>query len=116
MHPRLEIPAGVALALVEAVEKSVRAGAQVAKDSARPSSRGQTLRPGTDTPLWNALAAAVRTEMKAYGDQARLGRLLGLSRQRVHEFLHGTGGMPDAERTLLLLAWLHARATGTNPA
>ncbi len=38
-----------------------------------------------------------------------LGRLLGLPRQRVHEFIVGRGRMPDAERTLLLMEWLAVR-------
>jgi len=115
MHPRLEIPGTIALALVEAATQAARATAHAVTAPA-PGRRGQTLQPGPNTPLWNALAAAVRAECKHYGDQAKLARLLGLSRQRVHELLQGRRGMPDAERTLLLLSWLHARATGGNPA
>ena len=115
MHPRLEITGAIASALIEAAAKSAGAAAQAAPGPTR-SRRGQTLQAGAATPLWNALAAAVRAESKRYGDQARLGRLLGLSRQRVHALLHGRHAMPDAERTLLLMAWLHARTSGVDPA
>jgi hypothetical protein len=71
----------------------------------RPSV-GATLRPGPATPLWNALVREVRMELRRRGDKVRLGRLLGLPRQRVHDFLVGRGRMPDAERTLLLMEWL----------
>lgn len=67
---------------------------------------GATLRPGPATPLWNALVKEVRKELRRRGDKVRLGRLLGLPRQRVHDFLVGRGRMPDAERTLLLMEWL----------
>ncbi len=62
--------------------------------------------------MWNELAKAVRAQLTRYGDKARLGRLLGLPRQRVHELLLYRRHMPDAERTLLLLAWLSARHQG----
>ena len=77
---------------------------------------GATLRPGTSTPLWNALIAAVRPWLRRRGDKAQLARLLGVPRQRVHDFLVGRGRMPDAERTLLLLEWLAARQRGVKPA
>ena len=64
------------------------------------------MRPGAETPLWNALVKEVRAELRRRGDKVRLGRLLGLPRQRVHDFLVGHGRMPDAERTLLLMEWL----------
>jgi hypothetical protein len=62
--------------------------------------------------MWNALAAAVRARLTRYGEQAKLARLLGLPRQRVHELLNSRSHQPDAERTLLLLVWLQARAEG----
>jgi hypothetical protein len=70
--------------------------------------RGATLRPGRDTPLWNELRAQVAPHLVKYGDQAKLARLLGLPRQRVNSFVKGGSQMPDAERTLQLLAWLIA--------
>ena len=69
---------------------------------------GVTLRPGKETPLWNELRAQMRPHLKVYGQQVNLGRLLGLPRQRINSFVTGGGQMPDAERTLQLLAWLMA--------
>ena len=69
---------------------------------------GATLRPGKQTPLWNELRAQLRPHLWKYGQQANLARLLGLPRQRVNAFVTGGNQMPDAERTLQLLAWLMA--------
>ncbi len=69
---------------------------------------GRTLRPGENTPLWNELRRQLRPHLRRYGTQANLGRLLGLPRQRINGFVTGCGEMPDAERTLQLLAWLMA--------
>jgi hypothetical protein len=109
----LDISATLSLALMEAAIKSARLAAQ---SVARPhhKSAGMTLKPGAGTPLWNELAAAVRAQLTRYGEQARLGRVLGLPRQRVHELLKSRKHLPDAERTLLLLAWLHARSRGSD--
>lgn len=76
---------------------------------------GATLRPGKETPLWNALRAGLRPHLRQYGTQARLGRLLGLPRQQVNAFVTGGGRMPDAERTLQLVAWLLAVRQGRPP-
>ncbi len=98
----------------------------VARESARRINRslgeraaaraGVTLRPGSATPLWNALIASVRPWLNRRGEKVQLARLLGVPRQRVHDFLVGRGRMPDAERTLLLLEWLAARQRGVKPA
>jgi hypothetical protein len=71
--------------------------------------RWQALRPGADTPLWNALARAVEPHLARRGAKSRLARLLGLSRQRLHLLLVAKTAYPDAERALLLLVWLQAR-------
>jgi hypothetical protein len=76
---------------------------------------GGTLRPGKETPLWNELRTQLRPHLKKYGNQANLGRLLGLPRQRVNAFVTGGGQMPDAERTLQLIAWLIAVRQGRRP-
>ena len=81
----------------------------------RPAGAGFTLRPGKATPLWNELRAQLRPHLRKYGEQANLGRLLGLPRQRVNAFLTGGHQMPDAERTLQLLVWLAAVRDGTRP-
>ncbi len=101
----------LSVALMEAAVHSIRLAAQAAP-TRRRTSIGQTLKPGPHSPLWNQLAAAVRAELTRYGEKARLARVLGLPRQRVHELLKSRRHLPDAERTLLLLAWLHARHRG----
>ena len=78
----------------------------------RRSRQGATLRPGKDTPLWNAMVAEVRPHLRRYGTQVTLGRLLGLDRQTVHAYFIARTRMPDAERTLQLLTWLIAVRKG----
>lgn len=81
----------------------------------RSPKRGGTLRPGRQTPLWNALALAVRPHLAKYGEKAKLARLLGVAPQRVHDYFIARRAMPDAERVLLLLAWLAEREAGASP-
>lgn len=81
---------------------------RIARQTRSPCPGGRTLRPGDHTPLWNELRRQLKPHLKKYGAQARLGRLLGLPRQRVNAFVTGGGEMPDAERALQLLAWLMA--------
>ncbi|MBW7894599.1 MAG: hypothetical protein H3C27_05745 [Opitutaceae bacterium] len=76
----------------------------------------RTLRPGKDTPMWNALRAELRPHLRKRGAQANLARLLGLPRQRINAFVTRGSQMPDAERTLQLLAWLMAVQKGPGPA
>jgi len=81
----------------------------------RRSLRGGTLRPGKETPLWNVLRVQIRQYLTKRGDQAQLGRLLGLPRQRIQAFATAGSQMPDAERTLQLLAWLSLVRQGWYP-
>lgn len=108
---QMEIAADLALLLMEAAIESARRHAAKAPRANRPR-RGETLRPGSATPLWNALAQALEAQLSRRGEKARLARVLGLPRQRVHEIIRARHHLPDAERTLLLLAWLHARNNG----
>ncbi|MFA5263629.1 MAG: hypothetical protein WC378_07360 [Opitutaceae bacterium] len=88
------------------------AAVQLAAEHEKPAEsgrRGATLRPGTRTPLWNILREHMKPHLKEHGAQARLGRLLGLHRQAVNAYFTRGSRMPDAERTLLLLAWLMAK-------
>ena len=101
--------------LNEGLVELAQASARVARKWSRRRSqvrRWQTLRPGTDTPLWNALADAVEAELKRRGAKSRLARVLGLSRQRLHKLIVAKSAYPDAERTLLLQVWLQARLLG----
>src|SRR5688572_1609625 len=115
MEPRLprqlEVGLDLAIALMEAAVKSAQLAAKNYERRGRPK-QGETLKPGVETPLWNELSRAVEAQLTRYGEKARLGRVLGLPRQRVHELLRARRHLPDAERTLLLLAWLHARNSG----
>lgn len=113
-NPRLIHPAldGVVLALellkdgASALSEAVR---QRKASRVKQPRRGQTLRAGSDTPLWNALVVAINAQCTKRGDKSKLARLIGLPRQRMHDFLHGNGPLPDAERTLMLFQWLVAR-------
>ena len=112
LHPRLKNAFALAGFFSDVAVHSARFAAGTLQRRRRRG-RGQTLRPGVDTPLWNELASALCAQLgRRYGDKARLGRLLGLPRQRVHELLKARRHLPDAERTLLLLVWLHARQRG----
>ena len=101
---QLELPADLTLLILEAAFRVGR----------RPK-LGGTLRPGKETPLWNALRAQIRPHLTKRGDQAKLGRLLGLPRQRVQAFATAGSQMPDVERTLQLLAWLSLVRQGRTP-
>ena len=110
-HPRLEIALQLGGALVFAVEATARA---LKKARARAKGvRGVALHPGVDTPLWNELSLVLRNQTWSYGEKAKLGRILGVPRQRVDDFIAGRR-LPDGERTLLLLHWLAARQKGVH--
>ena len=101
--------------LSEGLVDAAREAALVARKAYKKRTRqsyGATLRPGLETPLWNELAAETRRLLRRYGEKANLARFLGLPRQRIHQFLMEKSAGPDAERTLLLLAWVHARRSG----
>lgn len=115
MEPRfpgqLDISLDLAVMLMGAAVESARRTAKSVYRAHRPRS-GETLKPGVDTPMWNELCRAIDSRLTKRGEQARLARVLGLPRQRVHEMVRVRHHLPDAERALLLLAWLHARNCG----
>jgi hypothetical protein len=111
IHPRLALLEGLAEGLVYAAQETVKAARKSYKEHTRVS-RGATIRPGPDTPLWNELAIEARGQIRHYGEKANLARFLGIPRQRLHQYLMEKSAGPDAERTLLLLAWVHARRSG----
>jgi hypothetical protein len=114
-NPQLEFVLELVADLTEAAAETIRLTRCAAAEARRPR-RGATLRPGVRTPLWNILATAVRKQFTRRGDKVRLGRILGLPRQRINDLFRGRKHLPDAERTLLLLVWLHARFKGEDPA
>ncbi len=113
MSPLARLPLGLQLPdallgpLLDAAAEIVADRRKAFRLARRPHI-GAALRPGRETPLWNALAAEVRPHLKRYGAQVNLGRLLGLPRQQVNAFFTRRTRMPDAERTLQLIAWLIA--------
>ena len=105
--------------LADGLIAAAHAAAAATRKLRRPtgnSPRGAVLRPGAATPLWNELAAAVTKSLRRHGEKARLARLLGVSRQRLHVLLVSKTACPDAERALQLLAWLRSRQQGLDPA
>ena len=111
---QLELPAAIAEAILDAAAAIVANQQRAFRLSRRPR-RGATLRPGAETPLWNALVAEIRPHLKQHGTQANLARLLGVPRQQIHAYFGPRSRMPDAERTLQLIAWLVAMRKATPP-
>ena len=107
---------GLILAILSAAEESVRAAiVEQKKRSNRPRKPYVSLRPGpTTTPVWNQLVRSAAPFFRRRGDKVKLARLLGISRQRLHQLLVARTACADAERTLLLLAWVTARRAGRN--
>ncbi len=105
------LPAELAIMLFEAALSAASRAAD-ARRRRRTPKRGLTLQPGPDTPLWNELVRQLRPHLRKRGSKVQLGRILGVPRQRVNFCLKAGQGCLDAERTLLLLAWLCARNKG----
>lgn len=76
---------------------------------------GETRRPGPETPLWNGLVKRVRPRLAKWGSQANLARVLGIPRQRVHDYFVSRTRMPDAEGVLHVMLWLAAEETDLTP-
>ena len=110
LHPRLRPYAEFLELLAEIAAESARRSA--GKWRRRPPKRGQALPPGPDTPLWNELVRQAAPLLRKRGSKVHLARILGISKQRLHICLKSRTGALDAERTLLLLAWLTARSQG----
>jgi hypothetical protein len=110
MHPRLKTMLDVSGALYD----TAAAGAIfAARELRRPRDSSYSARhAGEESPLWNALATALRAELRPRGAKARLARLLGIPRQRLNDFLIARRRLPDAEIALQLAAWLaHQRSS-----
>ena len=107
VNPRLRAALQLSNLLAMQAEELARAAARLTLRA--PPTRNSTLRPGPDTPLWNALVAAVRPHLRRRGEKINLGRELGLPPQRIHEYFVARTAAPDAERTLALMIWLARR-------
>lgn len=110
----MELPIALGEMILLAAE-SMAAHSKKAFRIARRRGRGRSLRPGKDTPLWNELRSQLRPFLRKYGDQVTLGRVLDLPRQRINAYVTAGTQMPDAERTLQLLAWLIAAQQRRRP-
>ena len=111
----MDLPANAQLrAAFQATEGLIRLAQRLSREAARRVVRSRpprntTLRPGPDTPMWNALVATIRPHLRRRGEKTNLGRELGVPPQRIHEYFVARTATPDAERTLLLLHWLTSR-------
>ena len=112
---QLELPAALGELILQAATAMASQSRKAFRGSPRRVRSNLTLRPGRETPLWSELRTQLQPHLVRYGDQAKLARVLGLPRQRVNAFVTGGGQMPDAERTLQLLAWLIAVRQGRPP-
>ena len=101
--------------LIAAAEATAKAARRKYREAKRRRGN-EALRPGPDTPLWNELARACAQSLTRYGEKAKLARLIGVSRQRLHVLLVSRTACADAERTLQLLTWLNAHRQGRDPA
>ena len=98
-----------------AVAQGLTRAANRARTGLTRRRRGSTLRPGPQTPMWNALVLAVCPLLRPYGKKSKLARILRVPPQRVHDYFVARRAAPDAERTLLLLNWLAQRRQGLHP-
>jgi hypothetical protein len=107
VHPRLKPAAAMADGLVLLAQQLTRVAAR--RWPRDPKRRNTTLRPGPDTPMWNALVLSVRPYLRRRGEKTNLGRELGVPPQRIHEYFVARKSTPDAERVLRILRWLANR-------
>ncbi len=114
VHPTMEPLVATFWDIIEVAAEAARNHRRAkAKRAPRPKApQGLTRRPGEDSPLWNELRRRLIIHTRDYGAKAILARHLGLPRQRVGDFLASGSSMPDAERTLWLLAWVEAKEAG----
>lgn len=112
IHPRLRIY----LELAELMAEAADAGARQAGRLLKPRRAGNyaTVRPGPDTPMWNACVDILRRELKPHGSKVRLARYLGIPKQRVTDYLKNGSRMPDAETLLRILNWLAHKQSGSD--
>lgn len=110
--PLAQPPTSIVAALFDTANESLRPATRPHRRLQSNRTRGHTMKPGADTPLWNELVKQLQPHLRKRGEKARLARLLGLPRQRVHQLLRARTACADAERTLLLLCWLAAKAEG----
>lgn len=107
-HPQFRQMGNLLLALYDLAAITARATAKQLRHSTSRR-RNLTLKPGSSTPLWNELVKQALPHLAKRGRKAQLARYLGVPRQRLQTCLKARAACLDAERTLLLLAWVTAR-------
>ncbi|MBA3849311.1 MAG: hypothetical protein C0502_04870 [Opitutus sp.] len=103
--------------LVDASVLAVQSGVRKLRPAPVRKSRGATLRPGAETPLWLALSDKARPLLRRRGARTLLARELGVHCSRITEYFLKQNAMPDAERTIQLMIWLarEQRMRGERP-
>ena len=109
--PSLEFTGGIIWLLAEAAEEAARRAMRQIRHRFR-ARQGSTLRPGSDTPLWNELVKQAQPLLRKHGSKAQLARLLRIPRQRLQDCLKAKTACLDGERTLLVMCWIAARQQG----
>jgi hypothetical protein len=89
----------------------------LARATARRSRNGRyrARRPGPATPLWNACAHLIHSELRTKNSKVLLARYLGIPKQRWTDFIVTPTRLPDAELTLQLLTWVAEKRAGRDP-
>ena len=103
-----EVLTGLLSELSALAGEQAQRAAQRRAEARRPR-KGATLRPGDETPLWNAVAEKMRPHLRVRGAKSDLARVLGVPSQRVHEYFVAGTQLPNAERMLHILLWLADR-------
>ncbi len=108
--------------IISALEELVVIAAVAAREARQNRARrkpestdpaNKALHPSSaSTPMWIELRNRLIALTAKRGQKAVLARQIGLPRQRIHKFLKEGSAMPDAERTLWLLAWVAAKEQG----
>ncbi|MFA5263276.1 MAG: hypothetical protein WC378_05580 [Opitutaceae bacterium] len=98
--------------LYDLAEITIRQAQAKAKNPSIRRRKGCTLRPGPATPLWNELLRQAKPFLQKRGAKVELARILGIPRQRIHEYFRSGTAIPDAERCILLICWVSTRQQG----
>lgn len=109
-HPKMQPLDDATEALIDAAREMGPRAAQTKSKRAGKATRSGSV--AGESPLWDELRGRVERQLAKRGEQSLLARFLGVSRQRVHQMIQSRSGQPNAERTLLLFAWVVARERG----
>ena len=96
----------------EALDDLVNEVWVAARKHARRARLTPTKGPVQESFLWDAVVDLAQPWLKRRGEKACLARLLGVSRQAIHQYFVSRATRPDAERTIQVLVWLADRRAG----